>query len=93
MVRICEALREIDLDTAPAFAAAMVAEVDWADNRAVFIDCSAITFMDSSAFHALVHADRYAVDHGHLLIIRNLRPSCARVMGLCDWNHKLTIDA
>ena len=93
MVGICEAGREIDLCTAAAFAAAMRAEIDWADNRAVFIDCSDITFMDSSAFHALVDAHEYAIDHGHLLMIRNLRPNCARVMRLCDSNHELTIDA
>jgi len=93
MVGICEAGREIDLCTAPGFAATMRTEIDWVDNRAVFIDCSDITFMDSSAFHALVDADRYALEHGHLLIIRNLRSNCARVVRLCDSNHELTIDA
>ena len=93
MVGICEASREIDLCTAPAFAAAMRTATDCSDNRAVFVDCSDITFMDSSAFHVLLEADRYAIEHGHLLIIRNLRPNCAWVVRLCDSNHELTIDA
>ena len=41
----------------------MRAEIDWSDNRAVFIDCSAITLMDSSAFQVMVHAIRYAIGH------------------------------
>jgi anti-anti-sigma regulatory factor len=93
MLGICEASVEVDLFTAPAFAAAMRAEIDWADNRAVFIDCSAITSLDRSAVHALVYANRYAIDHGHLLVIRNLRPNCARVIHLCDSDNELTIEA
>jgi anti-anti-sigma factor len=93
MVGICEASREIDLCTSPAFAALMLTQIDWADNRAVFVDCSDITFMDSSAFHVLVDAHRYAIEHGHLLIIRNLSPNCAWAIRLCDWSHELTIDA
>ena len=84
--------RQIDLVTAPAFAAAMRAEIDWADNRAVFIDCSAITSMDHSAFHALVYAHRYALDHGHLLIIGNLQRNCARAIRRCDWHNELRIE-
>jgi anti-anti-sigma factor len=88
---ICEAHREIDLVTAPTFAAAICAETDCAPNRAVLIDCSAITFMDSSAFHALVYAHAYALERGHRLVIRNLNPNCTQVIDLCDWNHELTI--
>jgi anti-anti-sigma factor len=93
MLGIREASVEVDLFTASAFAAAIRAEIDWADNRAVYIDCSAIAFMDSGAFHALVYAHRYAIDHGHLLVIRNLRPNCARVIRLCDPDNELTIEA
>jgi len=93
MQRVCEpTTRKIDLFTAPAFAAAIRAEIDWADNRAVFIDCSAITFMDSSAFHALVYAHRYAIDHGHLLTIRNLRWNCARTIRRYDAHNELRIE-
>ena len=83
--------REIDLSTAAAFAAAMRTEIDWAHGRTVFIDCSAITFMDSSAVHALVYAHRYAIEQDHLLIIGNLQPSCARVVKLCNDNNELRI--
>jgi anti-anti-sigma factor len=93
MPGILEARVEVDLLTAPAFAAAMRAEIDWAHNRAVFIDCSAIVFMDIGAFHALVYAHRYAIDHGHRLVVRNLSPSCARFVHLCDTDNELTIEA
>jgi anti-anti-sigma factor len=89
---ICEAKIEVDLSTAPAFAAALRAEIDSADSRDVFIDCSAITFMDSSAFHALVYAHRYAIEHDHWLVIGNLYPNCARVLRMCDCHHELTIE-
>jgi anti-anti-sigma factor len=93
MLGFCEANVEVDLFNAPAFAAALRGEIDWAYRRAVFIDCSAITFMDSSAFHALIYAHRYAADLGHLLVLRNLRPNCARVIRLCDRDNELTIEA
>lgn len=93
MPGICEASVEVDLFTTAAFAAALRTEIDWSYRRAVFIDCSAITFMDSSAFHALVYAHRYAADNGHRLVLRNLRPNCARLIRLCDSNNELTIGA
>ena len=93
MPGICGTSVEVDLFTTAAFAAALRTEIDWAYRRAVFIDCSAITFMDSSAFHALVYAHRYAADHGHRLVLRNLRPNCARVIRLCDSDNELTIGA
>ena len=93
MPGVCGASVEVDLFTTAAFAAALKTEIDWAYRRAVFIDCSAITFMDSSAFHALVYAHRYAADRGHRLVLRNLRPNCARLIRLCDSNNELTIGA
>jgi anti-anti-sigma regulatory factor len=93
MQGICEAKIEVDVSTAPAFAAALRAEIDTADSRDVFIDCSAITSVDRSAFHALVYAHRYAIGHDHALIIRNLYPNCAQVLRLCDRHHELTIEA
>jgi anti-anti-sigma factor len=83
---------EVDLSTAPAFAAALRGEIDGADSRIVFIDCSAITFMDSSAFQALIYAHRYATEHGHRLVVGNLRPNCNLAIRLCDWNNELTIE-
>ena len=88
-----EATGEIDLFSAPAFEAILRSQVDQAHNRAVFIDCSAISFMDSSAFHALVRAHRYAIDQDRRLVVGNLTPNCARTLRLCDWNNELTIDA
>ena len=87
-----EALREIDLATAPAFLAAIREMIDWADDRAVVIDCSGITFMDSSAYHALLDAHDYAIQHEHLLVIRSLAEHCARVIRICDKTNTLTID-
>ena len=84
-------LREIDIATAPAFLAAICEMIDWADNRAVVIDCSAITFMDSSAFHALIRAHDYAVSHDHMLVLYGLAENCHRLLRMCDWDQVLTI--
>jgi anti-anti-sigma factor len=92
MQATCDAFVEIDMATASAFLAAMCEMIDWADNRAVIIDCSAITFMDSSAFHALMDAHAYAIDHDHALVIRGLAKNCARVARLCDDGNVLTIE-
>lgn len=82
MQRVCDpTTQEMNLFTAAAFAAAIRAEIDWAHDRAVFIDCSAIASMDHSAFHALVYAHRYAIDHGHQLVIRNLQWNCVGPYG------------
>ena len=92
MPGICGTTIEVDLHAAPAFAAAMCAEVDWADGPVVFIDCSSITSMDTSAVHALVYAHRYALDHGHLLVARNLQWNCVRTTQRCDRYNELRIE-
>ena len=86
------ALTEIDMLTAPAFLAEMRDAIDWADNRAVVVDCSAITFMGSCAFHALRDAHDYAIEHDHVLVIRGLTARCLRIMRICDPGHELTIE-
>ena len=86
-------LTEIDMLTAPAFLAEMREAIDWADNRAVVIDCSAITFMGSCAFHALRDAHDYAIEHDHVLVIRGLTEPCLRVIRICDPGNVLTIEA
>ena len=80
---------EIDGATAPAFLAEMCEAIDWADNRAVVIECSAITFMDSSAIHALFDAREYAIAHDHVLVVRGLPENCLRVVRICDPGHEL----
>jgi anti-anti-sigma factor len=87
-----QALTEIDVATAPAFLAAMCEMVDWAGTRAVVIDCSAITFMDSSACHALRAAHDYAIEHDHVVVIRGLAENCQRVLRICDPRCELTIE-
>ena len=88
----CVAVGEIDLATASAFGAAMCHAIDDADAHTVFVDCSAVTFMDSSAFHAFIAAHRYARSRSQQLRIRELKPDCARVLNLCDWDHELMIE-
>jgi anti-anti-sigma factor len=81
---------EIDMATAPAFFRAMCDAIDSTTDRAVVINCSAITFMDSSAYHVLMEANRYAIQRDHQLVIGNLTASCAWTMRLCDDREVLT---
>jgi anti-anti-sigma factor len=87
------AIREIDLSTAPAFLESMCDAIDSATDRTVFIDCSAITFMDSSAIHALLDARDHARKQDRVLVIRSLAENCARVVRICDQRHAFTIEA
>jgi anti-anti-sigma factor len=87
------AIREIDLATAPAFLESMCDAIDSATDRTVFIDCSAITFMDGSAIHALLDARDHALKQDRVLVIRGLAENCARVVRICDQRHEVTIEA
>ena len=86
-------IREIDLSTASAFLESMCDAIDSATHRTVFIDCSAITFMDSSGFHALLDAGDHALKQDRALVIRGLAENCARVVRICDQRHAVTIEA
>lgn len=80
---------EIDIATVETFTAELHAIVDVADTRRVVIDCSSITFMDSSGYHAFLSAARYAQRRGHALVIANLPEPYARVLHLCDPDQHL----
>jgi anti-anti-sigma factor len=82
---------EIDLSTCAVLLSALRDLVDRSDEAVVTVDCSRITFMDSSAFHALVDATEYAKRRGHTLVVRNLSASCARLVRLCDFEHELRV--
>jgi hypothetical protein len=59
--------------------------IDASDEPLVSVDCSDVTFMDSSGFHAMVDATEYAARRGHTLVIREPSPPCRRLIRLCDW--------
>jgi anti-anti-sigma factor len=84
---------EIDAATAPAFLTSMRSVIDGAEHAAVFVDCSAVTFMDSAAFHALVAATLYAAGRGHHIVVRGLRSHSARMLRMCDLHDELAIEA
>jgi hypothetical protein len=41
----------------------------------------------------VVDATNYAVRRGHTLVIRNMSPSCARLMRLYDWDRELRVES
>ncbi len=92
MLGACKAVGEIDLATAPAFNLELHETIDAADEALVSVDCSALTFVDLAGYHVLVNATEYAARRGHTLVVRNLSPTCARLIGLYDWDHELHIE-
>ena len=83
---------EIDVATAQPFIVATRAAIDGSSDRAVVVDCAGITFMDSSAFHALVGLTEHAARRGQALIVGSVRPQCARVLEFCNTDDELTIE-
>ena len=78
--------------TVPALTVELRETIDASEEALVSVDCSDVTFMDSSGFHALVDATDYAARRGHTLVIRALSPSCRRLIRLCDLNHELRVE-
>ena|SRR5258708_204413 len=87
-----KAFGEIDTATAPGFNAELHDLIDNSDEAVVSVDCSGVTFMDSAGYHELVDATNYAVRRGHTLVLRNLSPSCARLLRLCDTDRELYVE-
>ncbi len=92
MLGIGNADWEIDASSAPAFNALLHDTIDTSHDWLVSVDCSDITFMDSAAFHVLVNATEYAVRRGHALVVRNMSPSCAALLRLCDTDRELHLE-
>ena len=92
MLDTFKARGEIDIATAPAFSAGIYATIDDSDETIVAVDCSGVTFIDSSGYHVLVDSTAYAVRRGHTLVIRDLSTCCAKVIRLCDSDSDLHVD-
>ena len=92
MLATSKALGDIDTATAPSLNAELHDVIDNADEAFVNVDCSGLTFIDSAGYHVLVDATNYAIRRGHTLVIRNLSPSCATLLRLCDVERELRTD-
>jgi anti-anti-sigma factor len=93
MLGTCKALGAFDTATASSFRADLHDAIDDADEAFVHVDCSGLTFIDSAGYRALVDATSYASRRGHTLVIRNLSPSCARLIRLCDLSRELHVES
>ena len=92
MLATCKAVGDIDASTAASFNIELHDVIDNADEAFVNVDCSRLTFIDSAGYHVLVDATNYAIRRGHTLVIRNLSPSCATLLRLCDVDRELHIE-
>ncbi len=93
MLVTCKALGEIDRASASAFDRELHDAIDSSDEALVSVDCSGVTFMDSAGYRVLLAATAYAARRGHTLVIRNMSPSCALLIRLCDSDRELLVDA
>jgi anti-anti-sigma factor len=92
MLATCRVLGEIDAATAASLNADLHDAIDDTDEASVNVDCSGLTFIDSAGYHVLVDATNYAVRRGRTLMIRNLSPSCAALIRLCDQDRELHVE-
>jgi anti-anti-sigma factor len=92
MLGTCFAYGEIDAKSAHAFRADLHDAIDDSDEAFVTVDCSRVTFIDSAGYLMLVDATNYAVRRGHTLVVRNLSPSCAMLIQICDLDHELHVE-
>jgi anti-anti-sigma factor len=92
MLGTFNAIGEIDLFTAPSFSAGIHDAIDGCDNALVAVDCSGVTFMDSSGYDVLVDATEYAERHGRTLVVRNASRPCARLFQIFAHEGELRFD-
>ena len=92
MLGICRAIGEIDIATAPAFNTVVHDTIDISEEPIVSVDCTELTFIDLAGYHVLVDATQYAMRRGRTLVIRNLNPSCARLIQLYDADRELRLE-
>ena len=80
----CTARGDIDMSTAPAFRADLFEAIETAEGSSVEVECSGVTFMGSAGYRVLVEAAAHTSRRGCTLVIRNVSPSCARLLRLCE---------
>jgi anti-anti-sigma factor len=81
---------EVDADTAPQFTDALDIAARL-PSPLLIIDMSAVTFIDSSACHALVRTRQHADRAGMGLQLRGMTPSCRRVLELTNLDKLFTL--
>jgi anti-anti-sigma factor len=87
------AIAELDVATSPAFITATITAIDESRDHTVVVDCAAVTFMDSSAYYAMLALTKYAATRGHPLVVGNVQPQCLWVLNFCNTDEELTIEA
>lgn len=93
MLGTFNATGEIDLFTAPRFSAGIHDAIDRSDNALVAVDCSGVTFMDSSGYEVLVDATDYAARHGRTLVVRNASRPCRALFRVFEADGELRFDS
>ena len=86
------ALGEIDLFTAPGLSSGLHEAIDRSDDAIMAVDCSGVTFMDSSGYEVLVDATEYAARLGRTLVIRNASRPAARLFRIFEAEDELRFD-
>ena len=75
MLGICKAIGNIDAATAPAFNADLHDTIDGSDEAFVSVDCSDVTFMDSTAIGALMDFRTRTMRAGGSIALRGIQPT------------------
>ena len=83
---------EIDVATVDAFQIELYLAISGSGAPIVYVDLAAVTFMDSTGYHALVAANWFATWSDHILVIRNLPEQCVTLLRLCDLRNELLLE-
>lgn len=87
---LLELAGELDLATEPLFRVTLHEQFG-DETTNVTLDCSQLTFMDSSALAALLRTKREAQARGGDLILVEPRPSVERLLGLSGLDRRLSL--
>jgi anti-sigma B factor antagonist len=88
---VIEFLGDIDLDSSPAARKALLDAIE--RSRPVFVDLSAVTYIDSSGVASLIEAFQRARDLGVRFVLTEVAEPVRRVLALARLDRVLPIGA
>jgi anti-sigma B factor antagonist len=88
--RVLQLIGELDIGTAPALQAKLMALL--ASDGNVIVDLTALSFMDSSGISALIVAHKRSIDQGRKMILRNPRGPVAKVLAVSGTDQVFAIE-
>jgi len=84
-------LGELDIDSAPELTALLASVVENGPAE-VIVECSGLSFIDSSGLSVLIAAQKRLTDRGARLVVRSPRPNVLKVIEITRLGKYLNVD-